>query len=601
MLRKKMPSHYHIRKGSPLVSLTKTLVLLFTCLSGPSISALTPIENVLLGNFTLQEYEQSTNSIETLFLQFSDADNSPSALKRPLGIELYPNMDSRELFRHRIKLGLFRGFIEEGYNLENKCKQGGELRFPVPSEKLQAKRAFLATIQYLILDYTTLYMPLYAKFFEFENEQYGHLVDGLIQNHCSQNLTTLSLRQLKLNMMSRFNNTGNRSLPSVKGNPYFPEKLALGESRTSSRKQEFAWTLELFKSACSWGNDPDNFGLMVPFVRNPNLAAMAIRDLAGETLSWDDKEARPALEKIPNPRRISCQNLICRRSYDEDFLRQTPKSVGTVGIKSDFERLYCTEFRDADYKIRNQVPQIAKKIKSMTFDEQNLMIGQMMALATGIPDFLVQLPKFSDLKDVSRASLDLLWDLWAKSQKKNYQAGLAYEEPLKIQVVPSEIYFKKFTPKFSVELDINQGEFDRVISIVGKLRTKMGLTFSRKFLKWARAEWKDVDPNEDVKKAERIMIPFKKMVEDQIEKLVDSYPVVPLSKKMDELIVKEILDQLVTYDGDEFVGDQKGLMEIPVYLNYGIFALRHIRDRYKIKKNQGTIISDLQKLRSLRL
>ena len=140
-----------------------------------------------------------------------------------------------------------------------------------------------------------------------------------------------------------------------------------------------------------------------------------------------------------------------------------------------------------------------------------------------------------------------------------------------------------------------------MISIVGKLRTKMKLTFSRKFLKWARAEWKDVDPNEDKMKAERIMIPFRKMVEDQIEKLVDSYPVVPLSKKIDELIVKQILDQLVIYDGDEFVGDQTGLMDIPVYLNYGIFALRHIRDRYKIKKNQGTIISDLQKLRSLRL
>lgn len=601
MLRKILPTLKRLIETLTCSWVKGFLVILCTFNGLTSSFALTPLENVLLGNFTMQDYEESTNSIETLFLQFEDKENNMSVLKRPLGMELYPEMKSTELFRHRIKLGLFRGFIEEGYNLENKCKQGGKLRFAVPSERLQAKRAFLATVQYLILDYTTLYMPLYAKFFEFESSEYGNLVDGLVQNYCSQNLTTLSLKQLKINMLRRFENTGGRSLPSVKGNPYFPEKLSLGESRTSARKQEFAWTIELFKSACSWGNDPDNFGLMVPLVRNPNIAAMAIRDLSGESLTWDDSEARPALESIPNPKRISCQNLICRRSYDEDFLRQTPKSVGSVSIKSDFERLYCNEFRDADYKIRNQVPQLAKKIKSMTFDEQNLMIGQLMALATGIPDFLVQLPKFSDLKDASRASLDLLWDLWAKSQKKNYQGGLAYEEPLKIQVVPSEIYFKKFIPKFSVELDINQGEFDRVISIVGKLRTKMKLTFSRKFLKWARAEWKDVDPNEDKNKAERIMIPFRKMVEDQIEKLVDSYPVVPLSKKIDDLIVKEILDQLVTYDGDEFVGDQTGLMDIPVYLNYGIFALRHIRDRYKIKKNQGTIISDLQKLRSLRL
>lgn len=562
---------------------------------------LTPLENVILGNFSMQEYQESTNSIESLFLQFEDRNKELSTLKRPMGMEFYPGMSNRELFRHRIKLGLFRGFTEEGYNLENKCKRGGSLRYPVPSERLQVRRAFLATMQYLVLDQTTKYLPLYAKYFEFNKSDYKNMVDGLIRNHCSQNLTTLSLRQLKNNMMRRFDNSETRKLPSVKGNPYFPEKLSLAEARTSARQQEFAWTLELFKSVCSWGNDPDNLGLMVPLVRNPNLAAMVIRDLAGQTLTWDDNEARPALENVNNPRRISCQNLICRRSPDEIFIRQTSRSVGSVSIKSDYERLYCNEFRDSDYKIRNQVPQLAKKIKSMTFDEQNLIIGQLMALVTGVPDFLVQLPKFKDLKDASSASLDLLWDQWAKSQKKNYQGGLAYEEPLKIQVVPREIYFKRFTPKFSVELDINQGEFDRVISIVGKLRTKMDLTFSRKFLKWARSEWKNVDPNSDVKKAERIMIPFKKMVEDQISELVDSYPVVPLSKKIDELIVKELLDQLVIYDGDFFADDQTGLMEIPVFLNYGIFALKHIRDRYRIKKNQGSIVSDLQKFRSLKL
>ncbi|MCR9204229.1 MAG: hypothetical protein NXH75_06615, partial [Halobacteriovoraceae bacterium] len=267
----------------------------------------------------------------------------------------------------------------------------------------------------------------------------------------------------------------------------------------------------------------------------------------------------------------------------------------------DFKRLYCSEFRDADYKTKNQVPRIAERIKQITFDEQNMMVGQLIALSTGIPDFIIQTPNYKELQDVLRGSLDSAWDYWAKGQDDNYRKSLAYEEPLKIHVVDTDIFFRFQKPEFSVHLDINQGEFDRVNSILGKLKTRMDITLSKKFLQWARKEWKQIDPTTNKNKVERIKIPLRKMVEDQIEQLISSFPIVPLRKEMDELIVNEILKQLDTYEGDFFVGEVKGLITVPVYVNYGIFALRHLRDRYNIKKNQGGIVSDLQRLRSLRL
>lgn len=572
-----------------------------SCLLVTKVQALVPLENVILGNFAQEIYEESASPIESLFLRFDKQNQIQNELKTPMGVTNKSQYSDRELFKNRIKLGLFRGFIEEGFNLENICRQRPDINYAVPSERLEAKRTFLATMQYLILDLTAHYLPLYAKYFEFETNEYENMVNGLVGNHCSQNITTISLKSLKLNMLKRFERPSNYRLPSVKENPYFPNKLGLQESRVTARQNEFAWTVELFKSACSWGNDPDNYGLLVPIVRNPVLSAFVIRDLASESLTWIDEKSSPAIEKGSKGSRISCQNLICRRSSSEDFKRLLPRSVGSTSIRGDFERLYCNEFRDADYTLRYQVPQLAKKIKSITFDEQNLLVGQLIALATGVPDFLVQVPKFNDLKKVTRSALDRVWDSWAQGQKENYEKALAYEEPLQIQVVPGELYFKKFIPKFSIELDINQGELDRVINIVGKLRSTMKLKFSRKFLKWAREKWKTIDQEEDQKLAERVKLPMKKMIEDQVEQLIAGFPMVPLSKEIDELITIELLNQLTTYEGEFFKGDQKGLLEVPVYLNYGIFALKHMRQRYLIKKNQGETISELQKLRNVRL
>lgn len=574
------------------------IVLLF--LNLPS-NALVPLENVLLGNYQIDAYEETSDPLSALFRDYDDSLQNQTELKKPIGMSEELSLTDRELFRSRIKLGLFRGYIEEGFNLETQCKTRPEISYATLEDKTQAMRAYLATIQYLTLDLTTHYLPLYAKFFEFSEDDYTNLVNNLVGNFCSQNLTTLSLRQLKLNMIQRYKVESNYKLPSVKGNPYFPERLARQESRRSARESEFAWTVELFKASCSWGNEVDNFRLLVPILRSPAIAAMVIRELSGQSLSWSDEKSSPTLETSNKTSRIACQNLVCRKLPLDKFLTQIPRSVGSTSIRGDFERLYCNEFRDADFKIRNQIPKIAERIKEITFDEQNMLIGQLVALSTGVPDFLIQSPKFDDLKESMRSSLDMAWDFWAKGQNENFKKGLGYEEPLKIQVVETEIFFRKFHPDFEVHLDINQGEFDRVNSIVGKLKTKMGLKFSKKFLQWARDQWKSIDPTKQKNKVERIKIPFRKMVEDQIETLISSYPIVPLTKKIDELIVDEIIKQLDTYEGNFFSGDQEGFLEIPVYVNYGIFALRHMHDRYNIKRNQGDIVSDLQKLRSLRL
>lgn len=571
----------------------------------PYSYGLMPLENVLLGDYVSEKSEDLSSPIDTLFERYDQQMSRQDILKYPLGLDESKIESPRKLLKDRIKLGLYRGIIEEGYNLRNQCAlEKRALRYPIPSEKQQAKRTFIATLQYKILDLTSYFLPVYAKYFEWEKDDYKNLVDNLVGNYCSQNLTTISLRNLKINMMRRYDRADRVNLPSIKENLYFPEKLGLQETRRNARESEFAYTIELFKSSCSWGNDTDNYRLLVPLLRSPVVAAMVLRELSGQSLTWIEEKSRPGLES-EDTTRIVCKNLICRKSSEKDFNRYIPKALGSTGVLGDFKNLWCTELRDVDYLFKNQVPQIAKIIKSRTMDEDQFLVSQLVALESGVPDLMILAPKFSDLLSQTRSSVDQTWDFWAEGQNDNYKKALAYEEALQIEPAPTRLFFKNLRPKFSVELDINQGEFDRVNNILGKLRTKMNLKFSKKFLKWAREQWSSIERISDEQTAkqreERIRLPFKKMIGEQMETLLSSYPVVPLKKEIDQLIIDEILGQLVSYDGNFFKGEVEGMVEVPVYINYGLFALRHLRDRYMIKRNQGLISSDIEKLRFLRL
>ncbi len=576
-MRKKIP---------PFIS--KFIVMLFITGVLPRLSyGLVPLESLLLGDFS-DRYEVEIT--DPLYYIFRDIKREKSALNRQ-------SIDQEKL----LKFVLYRGMIDEGHNLNNKCKKRPSLDFATRNELSNAKRVFLSTLQFLTLDLSTEYMARYAQYFDFSNEEYRNLVNNLIGNYCSQNLTTISLKQLKQNMLARFSKGRGIDLPTLENDPFFPKSLGRVNSGPQARKQEFAWTLELFKSSCSWANEVDNARLLVPLARNPIIAASVIRELSGIGLSWERKLEKIVKIPVESSLQISCRNMICRRNDKVTFLRQIPQTVGSSSIEDDFERLYCNEFRDLDYKVKNQEPKIENHIKQLTFDDQYLLTGQLVALMTGYPDFMVQADKFSDLMTFMRSPMDKSWDSWAEAQNGNYKQAMTYEESLTLDLVEPELYFKKDLSKFQVELDINQGEFDRAINIMGKLRVKIDLKLSKKFLSWVRSSWKKIDEKVEPKKAERVRIPFRARLNHKLDELREKFPIVPWSESLTELVVRELTRQVASYEGDFFNESNSGFIEAPIYINFSPYALRHMRYRYLIKKNESGEESDLSKLRNLSL
>lgn len=549
--------------------------------------ALVPLESLLLGNYS-ESYEEEIT--DPLYYIFRDIKREQSTLQKQ-------SIEREKL----LKFVLYRGLIDEGHNLNNKCKTRPDLDFATRNELSNAKRVFLATLQFLTLDLSTEYIARYAQYFDFTNSEYQNLVTNLVGNYCSGNLTTISLKQLRQNMIARFSKDRGINLPSVENDPFFPKSLSRINSGPEARRQEFAWTLELFKSSCSWANEVDNARLLVPLARNPIIAATVIRELAGLGLSWDAKLEKIVKISVNSSLQISCRNMICRKSDRVTFSRQIPRAVGSSSVEDDFERLYCNEFRELDYKIKNQEPKIEKHIKQLTFDDQYMLTGQLVALISGYPDFMVQAQKFSDLMSFMRAPMDKSWNDWAKQQNGNYTKVMTYEESLTLDLVEPNLYFQKNKSKFQVELDINQGEFDRAINIMGKLRVKIDLKLSKKFLSWVRSSWKKTDEKVQPKKAERIRIPFRARLNHKLEELQEKFPIVPWNEKLTELVAKELTRQVASYEGDFFNESNSGFIETPIYINFSPYALRHMRYRYMIKKNESGEESDLTKLRNLSL
>src|SRR5690606_37879850 len=97
---------------------------------------------------------------------------------------------------------------------------------------------------------------------------------------------------------------------------------------------------------------------------------------------------------------------------------------------------------------------LKKIIDSISFDEQNFMIGQFIALFTGVPDFFLWQKDFKDIQLLSRLSIDQYWSRWAKTYTENLGKDIYYEEPLTMELVDKKNYFNKYVPKFKIVFDV---------------------------------------------------------------------------------------------------------------------------------------------------
>lgn len=542
----------------------KTLFVSLVLFLSGSIYGLIPLDTILLGNIEDKYDVEKIDPLDSIFIKNKG------------------KLEAGEL-NHRKEMALYRGIFEEGQNTVNYCKMAEKIRYGNYWDKSQSKRSIVATLQYVGLDIVTRALASYAKKLDFSEDEYDNLTQNLTQNFCSPNMSIISIPELASNMSIQFKSKSSYSLPSFKNNPLFPQYLLQMSHQDKITEREFLYTVKLFKSFCSWGNDATNLRLLVPLVRNAAVMSFVARQLGGQSINWDRTENRLYLEKDNKTVQVLCDGYLCRKVSKLDFDEKYVSALGSLNISDDVKRLYCDDFRDAHYSVFEQDKKILKLIKGRSLTDEKIMVSQFLSLVAGVPDLLVGSERFANAKSLVIKALESVWSKWAALSLANNKKTLAFEESLTVELVDRKYYFNSSIRKFQVEFDVNLGELDRVNQLVGKIRTSFDLNISKKFLFWIKKEWakRTVDRVEHTKALKRRMaiIVAKELNKSQHKMKLNIW-----NKGPEDLIVDELLFQIENFKGHYYKITDTGNETIKIGLNYAPFALKYIRNKYLINK-----------------
>lgn len=526
--------------------------------------ALAPVESLVLGNLSEQYSESET---DPLFYVFKHSSN------------LKPD-DIKGL---RKSLVIYRGFYEEGKNLDKFCKVPSKIDYVSPLEVTQIKRSMMATLQYIALDLAARAIPQYAKYFEFTREEYSNLVDGMVGNYCSINLSVISKKELRNNLLLKFDKENTFVLPTVETNPLFPKTLKTIVPERNARENEFKYTVKLFEHTCSWGGDPRNPGLLTTFLKDTNLMAFIFRQMASKSIDWNDYKNKIVLKEDSQTQPVWCDGLICRKTTKENFEQHVYHALGSNDVYDDFRKLYCNEVQDLYFTPKDSDPKLVKIMNSLTLDEEIFLNSQLVALITGVPDFLLGVPKFNNGEDVFRASIDQIMQEWALKSVNSFSKALLFEEPLTLELVERKQYFDKVSPDLKVAFDVNLGEFDRINQSIGKVKMTFEINVLKSYLRYYRQAILDVDPRDKDEK-NRLNAQFKLQITQAVQDAKDKLIIPPWKGDLEAILVNELGEQLLLKQGEILHLSDKGFQKILIEINYAPFALKYINHQFSMLK-----------------
>tara|TARA_Y100001954_G_scaffold49688_1_gene52470 strand:+ start:7101 stop:8756 length:1656 start_codon:yes stop_codon:yes gene_type:complete len=539
-----------------------SLLFLF-CIS--KVYSLVPVESLVLGDFSSLYKREKSDPLEYIFRR-----------EEPLN----SSSDYKDLKR---QLGYFRGFYLEGQKLKNYCKVERKIRYSTYKERVETKRSLLATLQYIGIDLTLRAISDYSKELELKKSDFNNLVQNLTNNFCSKNMTIISQRQLKKNFKLQFSSSGKKlEIPNIEKNPFFPRSLLQINGEREKLEQEFMYSIKLFRAFCSWGNDAQNLRLLVPLAKHPSIISFVIRQLTNKGLVWDEVQNKSLPKRNLKTVQVWCEEYICRRVGHKKFNNLRWKSIGSKTFKRDLENLYCEDFLEAGYTYKNQEPRVKRIIEKKDLIEDNLMVSQMIALITGIPDLLVGAKKLNDGLEFTKASMERSWRRWAKKQNNHFNEEILFEESFIIEPVRKKLYFNNLNPDFGVKLDVNLGELDRVVSMLGKLKTTITIKLPKSFLSWQRSELIEARRLGNKKKIKSLKKLFTAHIRDQVISKKTLWKLPPWRKNLEALIARELLRQLEGYRGNFFETDKPKILSLPIDFYYGIYALRYMHYKHRI-------------------
>lgn len=485
------------------------------------------------------------------------------------------------------KLKLYREYYNQGTNLKESCSYFSPPKYSNDWREMQSRKTIASALQYIGLDLSIKAIGAYAKKISINENDYSKLSSNILKNYCSKNLTVFSLKLIEKNLKYYYDNPAEEVLPKVGESPFVSEKFKKLTSSDKFLSNQFENIISNFRAFCSWGGSPDDYRLMVPYLKNPFVMAFVINNLSGKKFYFESTQEKFVLKSNPEATiQVSCDNLICRRDNFESFKNKFPMSLGSTGIFEDLSKSYCHHFSKIDYQL-NTIPEVKKWIKEQELEDDVFETSAFISLINGFPDAMFGIEKYSDLTFVSKSSFDEKWGRWSGQAIKSFSKDLLFEEPLKIKTVARRDPVSLKLDGFGLNFLITLGEMDRVVNTTDKIDAYFDLGISKNYLRSIRIKWTEATRNIDADAQNKIINDIKNYIGIQLKEKEKYFKQQVWNKEFERLVAEEILGQAMAYQGPMFKSYQDEIIKIPVNFSYGLFALNYIR--YRADINAGRL------------
>lgn len=523
--------------------------------------ALTPVEGLLLGEAVT---DIQTDPLSLVFTSYFTADNPESAEFQ--------------------KMKFYQALQREGVYFNAQCSILGPSTYSSPHREQEARRSIAATLQYLGLDLSIRAIGAYARVLEVDQTQYDTIVDNVVSNYCSENVTVFSLKTIRASLRHYYQNPDPNILPTVDQSPYVTDAFKGATQSQDTRSREMFYALKNFRAFCSWGGDSADYRMLPPYLKNPFIMSLVTRHLSGSRFVFDPQKKKMVWStNDPEAVRVGCRDLICRQTSAERFEREFPTSTGSTGINTDLNKLWCGHFRYLDYDQKKTIPEVREWMKSQELEDPYLEANFFLSLVTRIPDPFFSVTFFSDVPVLVKSSVDERWSKWAKDSLAVFSRDLLYEESLRVKAEPRRL-IADVREDLMLDFHVTLGEMDRLMKVNDKIGMSFDFRFSKSYLKSLITRWNNIANNLDTEGEKALKDDITRYVAIQLRTKEKLFTQKVWNEDFPGLIAEELLAQVLSYRGGFFEDNRDEMITVPVRFSYGVFALSYLRYRNLVAK-----------------
>jgi len=461
----------------------------------------------------------------------------------------------------------YSAFIKRGEQLESSCSKYAPLKFADVNQKNHFERTIVSQFQFDGLGLIVKAVGAYAKALSLSKQEFEKLSKNLVNNFCSKNITFISQKNIEANLLDSYNKEL-FSLPLFSEGASPSDKIADLVSSPKTREREFDYLIENFKSFCSWGGDPQDLRLLAPFLKDPMIFSHFLEGY-----------------KNTGNKFISCDQQLCRNSSFVDFKMKLPPSIGSTGIVGDVTSLYCYHLREREDFTKGESSRIHQMVKEKSLESPLIETNFFISLLTNVPDLFISLDDYSDIKKSFFSSTDDRWEKWSKSSLSRFSQETFFEEPISFFIKPRHDPSILRLKGFELNLNLAVGEIDKVL-LEKSLSSMFKLKISKNYLRQVRTKWTYFDLTIDLegKKLFQKEVAVYLMHQLQIKDKIFKQSL--LSPEVAQLLANELIQQAIAYKGPLFDELKDEMLDIPVRVSYGFFALQYLAYKLDVQKDR---------------